>query len=606
MQQPANTTTQPQEKQGLFPTLEAAMDTHQHNQNNSLLVNYKGVYHIDWKSHMYWTLAIVCFILARLWWLVPLPGDSLLPAYRTYPANFFNTLFLGFACSFATRSITVALVKPFEEGINPDSVVAFGATGGFGAMWSCIRYKSGFRYFLLAFLVTAATLLGNALEGELQSSMSIYYKLGATADVNLAECQHMNANDYQAASLAYSSGRISHTLSDASALLKNYAYQPSIKPYAVSLIKTSLEPVQNISFGSTTTAAAAGSAKLRRRHYRSKTCESAGDTQQQQQQTAITEATSSSSFSDIAPTATATTDVSIASSVPSDVAAQQQQNKLAAGDTIVLALDGEQFVLNTTAAAFYNFDASKISISKGANNLAVPYNSTNGSNNNTASSEIKLNVLRHTVSDDKQAIIIYSPASDGFAVGVYVSATAANYTCQSQLCNPVGDNAANNKVVADALAEAIKDGTGLYGAQGLVGNILNRDNLNDKGLLADALYTNPNCPQAVEIPTLGNTMYPYSAARWNLLSMLWVLGYIIIWLIGAYLIGYSEETWSQLARTGRMVPQIISNSANLFTDGISGKTVNQEAYLDPATGKMTFAKDHNHGYSVTTAELSPL
>ncbi|KAL9554168.1 hypothetical protein MBANPS3_002936 [Mucor bainieri] len=593
MQQPANTTTQPQEKQGLFPTLETALETHQHNQNNSLLVNYKGVYHIDWKSHLYWTLAIVCFILARLWWLVPLPGDTLLPAYRTYPANFFNTLFLGFACALATRSITVALVKPFEEGINPDSVVAFGATGGFGAMWSCIRY------ILLAFLVTAATLLGNALEGELQSSMSIYYKLGATTDVNLAECQHMNANDYQAASLAYSSGHISHTISDASALLKNYAYQPSIKPYAVSLIKTSLQPAQNISLGGTTTAAtAAGSAKLRRRHYRSKTCESAGNTQQQ--------ATTASS--EVA--STATTDVPIASSIPSDTPAQQQQNHLAAGDTIVLALDGEQSVLNTTAAAFYNFDASRLSISKGANSLAVPYNSTNtGSNNNTAAAaaaEIKLNVLRHTTSDDKQVIIIYSSASDGFAAGVYVSATATNYTCQSQLCNPVGDNAANNKVVADALAEAIKDGAGLYGAQGLAGNILNHDNLNDKGLLADALYTNPNCPQAIEIPTLGNMLYPYSAAKWNLLSMLWVLGYIIIWLIGAYLIGYSEETWSQLARTGRMVPQIISNSANLFADGISGKTVNQEAFLDPATGKMTFAKEHNHGYSVTTAELSPL
>ncbi|KAK4510237.1 uncharacterized protein ATC70_006410 [Mucor velutinosus] len=599
MQQPANTTTQQQqEKQGLFPTLESALDTHLHDRNNNLLVNYKGVYHIDWKSHLYWTLAIVCFILARLWWLVPLPGDTLLPTYRTYPANFFNTLFLGFACSLATRSITVALVKPFEEGINPDSVVAFGATGGFGAMWSCIRYKSGIRYFLLAFLVTAATLLGNALEGELQSSMSIYYKLGATTDVNLAECQHTNANDYQAASLAYSSGHISHTISDASALLKNYAYQPSIKPYTVSLIKTSLEPVQNITLGSTTTAAT-GSAKLRRRHYRSKTCESAGNTQQQQ--TAITETTSSS---EIAPTAT--TNASIASSIPSDTPAQQQQNNLAVGDTIILTLDGEQSVLNTTAAAFYSFDASRIFISKGANNLAVPYNSTSGSNNNTAASEIKLNVLRHTTSDDKQVIIIYSPASDGFAAGVYVSATAANYTCQSQLCNPVGDSAANNKVVADALAEAMRDGTGFYGTQGLVGNILNHDNLRDKGLLADALYTNPNCPQAVEIPTLGNRMYPYSAARWNLLSMLWVLGYIIIWLIGAYLIGYSEETWSQLARTGRMVPQIISNSANLFVDGINGKTVNQEAFLDPTTGKMAFAKEHNHGYSVTTAELSPL
>lgn len=594
MQQPANTTTPPQqEKQGLFSTLETGLDTHQ---TNTIQVNYKGVYHIDWKSHLYWTLAIVCFILARLWWLVPLPGDTLLPAYRTYPANFFNTLFLGFACSLATRSITVALVKPFEEGINPDSVVAFGATGGFGAMWSCIRYKSGFRYFLLAFLVTAATLLGNALEGELQSSMSIYYKLGATTDVNLAECQHMNANDYQAASLAYSSGHVSHTISDASALLKNYAYQPSIKPYAVSLMKTSLTPIQNITLGST----AAGAAKLRRRHYRSKTCESTGSTQQK----TTTEETTSS---EIAPTATEY--ASVASSIPSAVPAQQQQNNLAAGDTIVLGLDGEQSVLNTTAAAFYSFDSSRISISKGANNLAVPYNSNTtagGSNNNTAASEIKLNVLRHTTSDDKQAIIIYSPASDGFAAGVYVSATATNYTCQSQLCSPVGDNAANNKVVADALAEAIRDGTGLYGAQGLVGNILNHDNLNNEGVLADALYTNPNCPQAVEIPTQGNMLYPYSAARWNLLSMLWVLGYIIIWLIGAYLIGYSEETWSQLARTGRMIPQIISNSSNLFVNGISGKTVSQEAFLDPATGKMTFAKEHNHGYSVTTAELSPL
>lgn len=582
-----------QEKQGLFSTATSAIDLPH---NNDILVNYRGVYHIDWKSHLYWTLSIICFILARLWWLVPLPGNTLLPAYRTYPANFFNTLFLGFACSFATRSITVALVKPFEEGINPDSVVAFGATGGFGAMWSCIKYKSGFRYFLLAFLVTAATLLGNALEGELQSSMSVYYKLGATTDVNLAECQHMNTNDYQAASSAYSSGQISHTISDASALLKNYAYQPSIKPYAVSLIKTSITPIQNISLGGTTTAAT--TAKLRRRHYRSKTCED----EDNMQQTAV------SPTSSILPTTTE--NASIASSIPSLSPAQQQQeqdqNNLAS-DVIMLSLDGEQSLLNTTTSTFYNFDSSKISISKGTNNLALPFNSTNnnigiGSNNNTTA-EIKLNVLRHTTSDDKQVIIIYSPSSDGYTAGIYVSAIASNYTCQSQLCNPVGDNAANNKVVADALANAIENGVDLYGPQGLVSDILNHESLSDKGVLADALYTNPNCPQSVEIPTLGNSLYPYSAARWNLLSMLWVLGYIIIWLIGAYLIGFSEETWSQLARTGRMIPQIISNSSNLFADGISGKTVIQEAYLEPSTGKMTFAKEHNHGYTVTTEEV---
>lgn len=582
-----------QEKQGLFSTATSAIDLPH---NNDILVNYRGVYHIDWKSHLYWALSIICFILARLWWLVPLPGNTLLPAYRTYPANFFNTLFLGFACSFATRSITVALVKPFEEGINPDSVVSFGATGGFGAMWSCIKYKSGFRYFLLAFLVTAATLLGNALEGELQSSMSVYYKLGATTDVNLAECQHMNTNDYQAASSAYSSGQISHTISDASALLKNYAYQPSIKPYAVSLIKTSITPVQNIRLGGTTTAATA--AKLRRRHYRSKTCED----EDNMQQTAV------SSTSSILPTTTE--NASIASSIPSLSPAQQQQEQeqnTLASDVIMLSLDGEQSLLNTTTSNFYNFNSSKISISKGTNNLALPFNSTSnntgiGSNNNTTA-EIKLNVLRHTTSDDKQVIIIYSPSSDGYTAGIYVSAIASNYTCQSQLCSPVGDNAANNKVVADALANAIENGVGLYGSQGLVSDILNHESLSDKGVLADALYTNPNCPQSVEIPTLGNSLYPYSAARWNLLSMLWVLGYIIIWLIGAYLIGFSEETWSQLARTGRMIPQIISNSSNLFADGISGKTVIQEAYLEPSTGKMTFAKEHNHGYTVTTEEV---
>ncbi|KAG2204095.1 hypothetical protein INT46_011107 [Mucor plumbeus] len=576
-----------QEKQGLFSTATLAIDLPH---NNDILVNYRGVYHIDWKSHLYWTLSIICFILARLWWLVPLPGNTLLPAYRTYPANFFNTLFLGFACSLATRSITVALVKPFEEGINPDSVVAFGATGGFGAMWSCIKYKSGFRYFLLAFLVTAATLLGNALEGELQSSMSVYYKLGATTDVNLAECQHLTTNDYQAASSAYSSGQISHTISDASALLKNYAYQTSIKPYAVSLIKTSITPVQNISLGGTTAAEA--TEKLRRRHYRSKTCEDEGD----MQQTAV------SSTSSILPTATE--NVSIASSIPSLSPAQQQQQQQQ--DAIMLNVDGEQSILNTTTSTFYNFDSSKISILKDTNNLALHFNSTNnntviGSNNTTA--EIKLNVRRHTTPDDKQVIIIYSPSSDGYIAGVYVSAIASNYTCQSQLCNSVGDNAANNRVVADALANAIENGVGLYGSEGLVSDILNHKSLSDKGVLADALYVNPNCPQSVEIPTLGNSLYPYSAASWNLLSMLWVLGYIVIWLIGAYLIGFSEETWSRLARTGRMIPQIISNSSNLFVNGISGKTVIQEAYLEPSTGKMTFAKEHNHGYTVTTEEV---
>ncbi|KAI8329160.1 hypothetical protein EDC96DRAFT_60505 [Choanephora cucurbitarum] len=392
-----------------------------------LIENYKHVYRINWRSHLLWTLAVICFILSRLWWLVPLPGSDYLPAYRTYPATFLTTFFQTIACACATRSLTVGLVKCFSKGIRPDSVVRYGETGGFGSIWSAFRHRSGLRYFFLASLVTMAILLGDALEGELQSSVTIYQR-------------------------------------------------------AVGM------GMQNMVHGHT----------------------------------------------------------------------------------------------------------------------ALPVTDTQA-NANLASIE----VIRYTTSEGKEAILIYgtSNSTGPFAAGVFVSATATNYTCSGRDCqqiDPAYTLPPNNKAIADALADAIRSNAGLYGtsvAHGLPLDMINGVNVTQSGGLVDALYANANC-QTPEM-TLSEAMmlFTYSAAHWTWLSLLWVLLYVIIWLIGVYLIGYSEETWSRIARKGFMLPQIIRNSPTIFKSNISGEVVDEKAWLVPEQGVMILDSQAKHGYTVTEEEI---
>ncbi|KAI8091223.1 uncharacterized protein B0P05DRAFT_526614 [Gilbertella persicaria] len=551
--------------------MEKVIERSQLKHGQELLGEYHAVYKIDWKIHFLWTLSVICFILARLWWFVPLPGTDYLPAYRTYPANFLNTLFQGLGCALATRSITVGLVKTFTKGVHPDSLVSFGSTGGWRAMWSCIRHRSGLRYFLIALLVTAATLLGNALEGELQSSVTIYYRVGGMTSTNLAECQHNTTQDYATASTAYTSGWVSHTLADATPLLNQLnasLYANPTSPYSLSLLSTQLTPIQNM------TAAYSSNTNLRRRHYHhTSSCD---------------------------PKATATLTSSTATSSLMTATAEYGSNNDSA--IMALSVDGEQVpVTNAT-----HVNGTLMIMIDNTTHTAIPYNASMAS----TYSAVELQVLRYTHAEGQEAVIVYS-SNMSYYGGVYVTASASNYSCtlvdHSIACHLLDASntlSANNKVVADALADAIRSGVGVYGT--MLPNSLPLDMLNGvptSGALVDALYANPNCPAPLVLPSEANGIYPYSAAHWTWLSMLWVLSYVIVWLIGVYVIGYSEDTWSRLTRTGYMLPQIISNSPILFTNGLDGETVNQPAYLNPADGKMILIREHDHGYTVTEEEI---
>ncbi|OBZ90877.1 hypothetical protein A0J61_01062 [Choanephora cucurbitarum] len=550
-----------------------------------LIENYKHVYRINWRSHLLWTLAVICFILSRLWWLVPLPGSDYLPAYRTYPATFLTTFFQTIACACATRSLTVGLVKCFSKGIHPDSVVRYGETGGFGSMWSAFRHRSGLRYFFLASLVTMAILLGDALEGELQSSVTIYQRAVGMGMQNMVQCQHANLQDYQTASAAYATGGISHTLSDASPLLD--AWNTSMM---TSLLRTQLTPIENITLSDT-------NQHLSKRHYHRTTTTSSNAT------LAAVPVSTSTMLNTAQPAATNTLSdpiqsTTLSTAMPSSTALPAYTNSTNA-TMAALFVNGEQVATNNTN----NATALMILMT---GHTALPVTDAQA-NANLASIE----VIRYTTSEGKEAILIYgtSNSTGPFAAGVFVSATATNYTCSGrdcQLIDPAYTLPPNNKAIADALADAIRSNAGLYGtsvAHGLPLDMINGVNVTQSGGLVDALYANANC-QTPEM-TLSEAMmlFTYSAAHWTWLGLLWVLLYVIIWLIGVYLIGYSEETWSRIARKGFMLPQIIRNSPAIFKSNISGEVVDEKAWLVPEQGIMILDGQAKHGYTVTEEEI---
>lgn len=618
-------------------------------------------YHIHWRLHFLWTVAVICFIFAKLWWLVPLPGNEIMPAYRTYPANFLDTLFLTFGCALVARSLVVGLVKSFADGIYPESIVAFGSTGGFGAMWSCIRHRSGLRYFLIAMMVTACTILGNALAGELQSSVRIYYREGGSTSSYSIQCQHTTPSDFNLASSAYSAGLITNTLSDAAPLLNSLSSSQPMKSFSVSLIKSTFTPIQNVAFPpppqSSTTKI------LRRHHPRpSKSTqiqqateipcanEDAGST------TAETNNNDNASISDndgnpaegenldfgvtndecnhrSTPTNNNITSVTSngTSSVPAvnNSANNNNNNKDVNSDTSKITSSGAAtaasvnddngtLIISTAVAAeaeAMGFNSSKLVVMKSnINNMTViPFQL--GQINNGNNIPIKLNVLRYTTPDNKEAVIIYSSPNEGYRAGIYVSGTATNYTCQSRdngggmSCDEGKDSVADSRVIADAVVAAIRSGEGLYGTNSgnglpldIVNGVYNNQDKNSK--LADALFINPLCGVPEQAPARGVRLFPYSAGRITPLVILWLALFVILWLIGIYLIGYSEHTWTELTTTGNLLPQIISKSPNMFEDDeLGARPVGLEMFLDPEEGKMNFAKIHRHGYTVTTAEV---
>ncbi|CAO3652533.1 unnamed protein product [Mucor hiemalis] len=615
-------------------------------------------YHIHWRLHFLWTVAVICFIFAKLWWLVPLPGPEVMPAYRTYPANFLDTLFLTFGCALVARSVVVGLVKSFSDGIYPESIIAFGPTGGFGAMWSCIRHRSGIRYFLIAMMVTACTLLGNALAGELQSSVRIYYREGGSTSSYSTQCQHTSPTDFNLASSAYSAGLITNTLSDAAPLLNSLSVSQPMKSFSVSLIKSSFTPIQNVAFPppqSSTT-------RILRRHHPRPSPNTTKSTQTQQAteipcsdekegSSPSTENNDNASISDensaegenlgfgatnddcnhsstttnnnITSVTTNGTSSSINNGNNSNNGDKSNNGSnidvnttiTSPGSTSSASYDNATLIISSAVAAEAEalaFNSSKLVVMRGGvNNMTVmPFQLDQINNGNNT--PVKLNVLRYTTPDNKEAVIIYSSASEGYKAGIYVSATATNYTCQSRggsvMCDEGRNYAADSRVIADAMVAAIRSGEGLYGTNSgngipldIVNGVYNEDK-NSK--LADALFANPLCSSPEISPAEGVELYPYSVGRMTPLVILWLVLFAILWLIGIYLIGYSEHTWTELATTGNLVPQIISKSPNMFEDNeLGAKTVRIEMFLDPEEGKMNFAKVHRHGYTVTTAEV---
>ncbi|KAI8377252.1 hypothetical protein BD560DRAFT_390556 [Blakeslea trispora] len=557
-------------------------------QNGTLLMEeYKHNYRINWRSHLLWTLAVICFILSRLWWLVPLPGDEYLPAYRTYPANFLTTFFQTIACGCAARSLTVGLVKCFSKGIHPDSVARYGETGGFGSIWSAFRHRSGLRYFFLASLVTMAILLGDALEGELQSSVTIYRRSIGTGMQNMAQCQHTTLQDFQVASSVYATGGITHTLSDASPVLN--AWNTTMM---TSLLRTQLTPIENITLSNT-------NQHLSKRHYQRTTT----NTLNNATSTAV-HVSSSFSFNATQPTATSAlanqASSTVTSIMPSSSSLPTQTNSTNA-TMAALFVNGEQVITNNSTQ---NATALMILMN---GRTALPVTDAQANAN-----AVPIEVIRYTTSEGKEAILIYgtSNSSGPFAAGVFVSATATNYTCSGrdcQLMDPAYSLPPNNKAIADTLANAIRSNAGLYGtsvANGLPLDIINGLNVTQKGGLVDGLYANANCQTPEMNLSEAVMLFTYSAAHWTWLGLLWVLLYVIIWLIGVYLIGYSEETWSRIARKGFMLPQIIRNSPTIFKGDLSGEVVDEKAWLVPEEGVMILETQRKKGhYTVTEEEI---
>ncbi|ORE09900.1 hypothetical protein BCV72DRAFT_200703 [Rhizopus microsporus var. microsporus] len=580
------------------------------------------------RLHLCWILAIIAIFLGQAWWLIPLPGDSLLPPYRTYPASVLKAFFEGLAAILAARSLVVALIKVFTNGIYPDSVIRFQSAGGVEAIYSGIRYRSGFRYIIIASLIPVACLLGNLLQAEFQSSTTIFYHLEESSlSMNAAQCQHTTESQYNLASTAYSKGMISNSLSDASSIISGFNQSTTTSPsnFGVSLISANFTPVSNIS------VQAPHQSIFTKRHH--EPCHDEDDgtasgntADSSSNSTASTNGQSNNSSGSITPPAGQTPTVS--ANVPSSsaingtpasadsnattasmTASQQQQQQ---SNTTLIYIDGEPIISLATQLQYLQ------------TLKRIPLSSTvfNGS--------ADLYVLRHTSAKHGEAIIIVSNPPDAVKpAGFYITARSTNYTCFSGTVQQCSEHSAvtsnaDNKVVADAVAEAMRSNVGLYGSTGMVSDVLNGHYQNDTKLV-DALFTNPLCSDYDTYPVKGNVIYPYTRATWSILAIIWAILLIIIWAIGAYLIGYTIEVFCHLTQYGNLLPQIISNSA-IFVDEQRGEVVKQEMFLNWEKVELIAHKessveievdppqaeeqqhthdhpDHDHGYVVTTEEL---
>lgn len=634
----------------IFFSLLAMSESNKEQSTSSLTGEYNFRFYV--RLHLCWILAIIAIFLGQAWWLIPLPGDSLLPPYRTYPASILKAFFEGLAAILAARSLVVALIKVFTNGIYPDSVIRFQSAGGVEAIYSGIRYRSGFRYIIIASLIPVACLLGNLLQAEFQSSTTIFYHLEESSlGMNAAQCQHTTESQYSLASTAYSKGMVSNSLSDASSIISgfNQSTATSLSNFGVSLISANFTPVSNISVqaphqiiftkrhhepchdegngrasGNTADSSSNSSASTNGQSNNSSgsTTPLAGQTP-----TASANVPSSSAINGTPASASITTNDGNNSNNNSNLASnsqtqgdsnataasmtasqqQQQQN-----NTTLIYIDGEP-IINLATQLQYLQTLKRIPLSStGFNGSADLY------------------VLRHTSAEHGEAIIIVSNPPDAVKpAGFYITARSTNYTCFSGTVQQCSEHSAvtsnaDNKVVADAVAEAMRSNVGLYGSTGMVSDVLNGHYQNDTKLV-DALFTNPLCSDYDTYPVKGNVIYPYTRATWSILAIIWAILLIIIWAIGAYLIGYTIEVFCHLTQYGNLLPQIISNSA-IFVDEQRGEVVKQEMFLNWEKVELIAHKessveievdppqpkeqqhthdhpDHDHGYIVTTEEL---
>ncbi|CAO3702737.1 unnamed protein product [Rhizopus stolonifer] len=596
--------------------------------------SFKPVYefHLYYRLHLLWLLTVISIFLGQAWWLIPLPGDTLLPPYRTYPASALKGIFEGLAAFLAARSLVVALIKVFTNGIYPDSVIKFRSTGGMEAIFSGLRCRAGFRYLIIASILPVAFLIGNLLQAEFQSSTTVFYSLQtSSSNIDVAQCQHTTQNQYDTASTAFSKGLVTNSLSDASSILKFFD-KSALSNFGVSLLSADFTPVSNIS------VQAPNQSILVKRHHRP--CNNDDDAADGSSSTRNSTTESYGAF------ATATTkDSSYRINVPTPLSSEGQSTNSPTSITVF------QQTTDANAAAFptatpsqgssNSANSAQSGIQQGANNTSTAVTATQNSSNvfvilvdgnpitnlteqirylqtlpsittdNTSlNRSIDLYILRYSSPHDREAIIIVSNPPEYYKAGFYISAKSTNYTCFSRSvlqCSKDSTTAAdaNNNVVADALANAMRSNTGLYGTSGLIKDVIHRQYQNDTKL-ADALFTNPLCSDLSIYPVSGHVMYPYTRATWNILAIVWATLLIIIWAIGAYLIGYTIDVFCQLTQIGTLIPQIISNST-IFVDNEEGRPIKQEMYLNWEEVEL-FANDRevedpNTGYTVTEEEL---
>ncbi|KAG1470610.1 hypothetical protein G6F56_002579 [Rhizopus delemar] len=596
--------------------------------------SFKPVYefHLYYRLHLLWLLTVISIFLGQAWWLIPLPGDTPLPHYRTYPASVLKGLFEGLAAFLATRSLVVALIKVFTNGIYPDSVIKFRSTGGVEAIISGLRCRAGFRYLIIASILPVAFLIGNLLQAEFQSSTTVFYPLRtSSSNMDAAQCQHTTQKQYDVASTAFSKGLITNSLSDASSIL-DFFDKSALSNFGVSLLSADFTPVSNIS------VQASNQSVIVKRHHRPCNDDDFDDDSSSSTRNSITEMYG-------AVTTLATKDSSYSTDVPAPLSSEGQSTNSPTSITVFQQTTDANTAAFPTATPIQessnSANSAQSGIQQGTNNTSTALTaSQNGSNtfvilvdgypitnlteqmrylqtlpsittnNISLNRSIDLYILRYSSPQDREAIIIVSNPPEYYKAGFYISAKYTNYTCFSGSvlqCSKYDTTAAdtNNNVVADALANAMRSNTGLYGTSGLIKDVIHGQYQNGTKL-ADALFTNPLCSDLNVYPIIGHVMYPYTRATWTILAIIWAILLIIIWAIGAYLIGYTIDIFCQLTQIGTLIQQIISNST-IFVDNEEGRPIKQEMYLNWEEVEL-FANDReiedpNTGYTVTEEEL---